>query len=447
MKKRCLCLLLAAVMLITVFPLSVHAVEGTRIEEIAQVSLNVTPPSAGTGSTDAKSKIAVTGEGIGSYYATWKDYTGYMVPEPTEIDFVEGNTYYAVITLFAAEGYSFKKGEGHSLDIDACDYCFGGEVNVTGGELYNNKANVRSAANPEYMKIWITVKAGEAAKCTVSFDPGTGTGEMAPVTVNTGETYELPACTFTHANAERAFYRWDVDGELYEPGVKIAVNKDTVVTAVWKYTGAAATVDNAVDKSTTEVLGALTLTDTRTGEMTTATVYDETAASSFVNPNTPTVNAMIEEAQGVLAEKAGEKAGGSELTTVKDGVENLKVVKFEDSRTFTYSYLKDEAGDYYQALTIEGTYYKIWQYTVVLEAEYASAEAVVKLGDVDFDGNITASDARLALRRAVDLEDYAPGSKEFIACDVDLDHAVTASDARSILRAAVDLEDPDTWGK
>ena len=69
----------------------------------------------------------------------------------------------------------------------------------------------------------------------------------------------------------------------------------------------------------------------------------------------------------------------------------------------------------------------------------------VMLGDVDKDTHITASDARLCLRRAVDLEDYAVGSYEFTACDVDKDGSVTASDARSILRAAVDLEDPATW--
>ena len=69
----------------------------------------------------------------------------------------------------------------------------------------------------------------------------------------------------------------------------------------------------------------------------------------------------------------------------------------------------------------------------------------VKLGDVDEDGEITAADARLALRKAVDLETYAPGSREFLACDVDKDGEVTAADARKILRAAVELEDPSTW--
>ena len=66
-------------------------------------------------------------------------------------------------------------------------------------------------------------------------------------------------------------------------------------------------------------------------------------------------------------------------------------------------------------------------------------------GDVDGDSKITASDARLALRRAVDLETYAEGTPEFLACDIDKDGKVTASDARIILRIAVDLESADSY--
>ena len=66
-------------------------------------------------------------------------------------------------------------------------------------------------------------------------------------------------------------------------------------------------------------------------------------------------------------------------------------------------------------------------------------------GDVDGDGFVTASDARLALRRAVDLEDYAPDSVEYRACDIDKDGAVTASDARIILRVAVGLENAEDY--
>ena len=63
-----------------------------------------------------------------------------------------------------------------------------------------------------------------------------------------------------------------------------------------------------------------------------------------------------------------------------------------------------------------------------------------KLGDVDNDGKITASDARLALRRAVNLETFEEGTREFLACDVTKDNKVAADDARVILRAAVGLE-------
>ncbi|MBQ6421030.1 MAG: InlB B-repeat-containing protein [Clostridia bacterium] len=67
-------------------------------------------------------------------------------------------------------------------------------------------------------------------------------------------------------------------------------------------------------------------------------------------------------------------------------------------------------------------------------------------GDVNADGAIGADDARLALRRSVDLENYPEDSAQFLACDVNRDNAVGADDARLILRASVDLEDPATWG-
>ena len=64
-----------------------------------------------------------------------------------------------------------------------------------------------------------------------------------------------------------------------------------------------------------------------------------------------------------------------------------------------------------------------------------------KLGDVNNDGRVSAADARLALRQAVGLENYAADSAEFKAADVDANGKVTAYDARMILRCAVGLED------
>ena len=59
-------------------------------------------------------------------------------------------------------------------------------------------------------------------------------------------------------------------------------------------------------------------------------------------------------------------------------------------------------------------------------------------GDVDFDGSVTASDARLILREAVDLEEFSEGQR--LLGDMDGDGDITSSDARLALRTAVDLE-------
>ena len=74
-------------------------------------------------------------------------------------------------------------------------------------------------------------------------------------------------------------------------------------------------------------------------------------------------------------------------------------------------------------------------------ASAAFAAAPVK-GDVNFDGSVTTADARLCLRRAIDLESYPAASREYKACDVDKDGVVKTGDARFILRHAIGLNDP-----
>lgn len=56
-------------------------------------------------------------------------------------------------------------------------------------------------------------------------------------------------------------------------------------------------------------------------------------------------------------------------------------------------------------------------------------------GDVDNDGKITANDARLVLRAAVNLEKVV----KYYA-DIDVDGRITASDARIVLRKSVGLD-------
>ena len=61
----------------------------------------------------------------------------------------------------------------------------------------------------------------------------------------------------------------------------------------------------------------------------------------------------------------------------------------------------------------------------------------VQPGDVDADGKITASDARIALRYSVGLEILTPDG--VFRTDVDSDGIITSSDARTILRISVGL--------
>ena len=66
-------------------------------------------------------------------------------------------------------------------------------------------------------------------------------------------------------------------------------------------------------------------------------------------------------------------------------------------------------------------------------------------GDIDGNGDITAADARLALRAAVGLDKLS--SAQTNASEIDKNSKITAADARLILRASVGLEDTKSWIK
>lgn len=68
----------------------------------------------------------------------------------------------------------------------------------------------------------------------------------------------------------------------------------------------------------------------------------------------------------------------------------------------------------------------------------ANADSI-KLGDVNKDDKITASDARLVLRASAQIESLSEEAK--LAADVTFDKKITASDARLILRASAQIEE------
>ena len=210
---------------------------------------------------------------------------------------------------------------------------------------------------------------------TVSFDPGTGQGSMDSATVKAGEEYELPSCGFTHANPARTFYKWSVDGELKSPGDTITVSKDTEVIAQWLDTGRAKTIDTSVDRSNSEVVGTLLLTDARTGEVTEVVAFDEVTASEFTQPSNPTVQAMIGEAKESAAAKAQEIAAGHNVTIISENVSDPRIEKMIDNRTHMFFVDADDAGDYAMYLIVDGEWAHHWRYDVTVKAEFGHTPA------------------------------------------------------------------------
>lgn len=218
----------------------------------------------------------------------------------------------------------------------------------------------------------------EEGTCTVSFAPGTGKGSMAPVTVNAGEEYELPACTFAHDNSERVFYRWSVNDELFKAGESITVTEDTTVTAKWHYTRDLK-IDNSVDRSVTNVMGGVYVNDKRLNNNSYTLAFDETTSSAFTEPRNVTVTQMIKEAKEACLAEAENWSGGIPVTVVSETVSDPQINQTNDSRTFTYfDNAVDQAGDYYRYLIIDGEYLHYWRITLTIKTEFKGLFTDVK---------------------------------------------------------------------
>jgi len=129
------------------------------------------------------------------------------------------------------------------------------------------------------------------------------------------------------------------------------------------------------------------------------------------------------------------KGSGKDIVTVAGAtVEQLL------SQTDKGAVIKDCKGNLVAADKLPGT-------GMTLTLSDGKEYTIVVFGDVEGDGNITASDARLALRASVGLESYNEDSCYYKAANIESKDKLSASDARLILRASVGLEDPKQWLK
>lgn len=173
-------------------------------------------------------------------------------------------------------------------------------------------------------------------------------------------------------------------------------------------------------------------------------VYDGSA-----QPGTPFENVLV---QGVSMPDAIEVAVGGKSSITADIVPSDAEEKYciwESSNEDIVAVTNEDDEICYIRGIAEGT---ATVKVMTFDGRY-TAECLVTvtpaniLGDVNGDGKINVSDARLALRAAVKIENYAEGSAEFLSGDVDFDNSITVSDARLILRVAVELDDPKDWLK
>lgn len=144
---------------------------------------------------------------------------------------------------------------------------------------------------------------------------------------------------------------------------------------------------------------------------------------------------------------------GTKYTAYADAKGTVAVINGSAGRSFTgetptgvyYDTVLNYSLPMFSAITVDGNVLALDAYTVdgktatkVDSFAIEKTDKAIKLGDSDLDGKITASDARIALRYSVGLEELEPEAK--VATNADCDNAITAADARLILRASVSLE-------
>lgn len=170
---------------------------------ISSLSMTVTPPEAGTGSTDAKPNVSVSTEGIASYTASWQDHTDVRSMEPETLDFVAGNTYYALITLHPAEGYAFKTNGHKSMDVYTNDTYYGGSLpanlDIETAGIYSGNGQLRmlvrvkaTEVQPKYLCIGVS-EGGTYSVATSDSFPHEGMAGSMNLAVNPGDTVTLKA--------------------------------------------------------------------------------------------------------------------------------------------------------------------------------------------------------------------------------------------------------------
>lgn len=98
-----------------------------------------------------------------------------------------------------------------------------------GGKQYQPGDRITVTNDVTVSALW---KDAPVAEYTVTFLSNGGTGTMAPVKIEDGKTYPLPACGFTPPEGQK-FSHWEIGGRSYATGARITVTGNLTAKAVY----------------------------------------------------------------------------------------------------------------------------------------------------------------------------------------------------------------------
>lgn len=206
---------------------------------------------------------------------------------------------------------------------------------------------------------------------TVSFDAGEGgTGSMESVLVKTGETYKLPACTFT-APADKEFKCWSVGGVEKAVGDTITVNGPITITAVWQ------------DKSA-------------------PTTYTVSGTVKSYDVEQSNVTVTLTDSENTVQTAITDESGKYEFTGIAAGTYTLSVTKSGCAK---------------------------WTKTVaVTDNNVTENISIYLLGDVNLDGRVTEKDLIVLKRHLANAEKYPLSDEAKNVANINHDDAVSEKD-------------------
>ena len=246
-------------------------------------------------------------------------------------------------------------------------------------------------------------------------------------------------CKNDATHTETAAHTWD-NGEVTKPATVTQPGEKTYTCTV-------------CGETKTEEIGKLpdtpvTVTDPASGVSVTydSKAYSEKITVKVVDVATPE-NGMPAVYEKTFAVDISTFIGNKEVEPKAPVTVTIPVPAGFNAKTLALYHVKDDGSVEKVAFTVKNgkLSFTAFAFSVYVVADTSTEVKQPEFlrGDVDNDGEVKTGDARLALRKAIGLETYAPDSREFLAADVDNDGEVKTSDARYILRHTIGLSNPD----